>query len=202
MKTKVESGISSQRRFRVGIDIGGTFTDCVIVDRSTGEIKTVKVPTVPSDPSVGFLDALDNALSRHQVDLGELEFIAHGTTVATNTIIEGKGAEVGLIASEGFSDVLEIAYQTRTNLYDLFYKKPPPLVPRKRALGVPERIGPDGRTIVALDEDAVRAAAQKLQSAGAQVIVVAFLHSYKFPRNEMKARDLIAEVCPDIPVVI
>jgi N-methylhydantoinase A len=202
MSKGVQLSSAGKRRFRVGIDIGGTFTDCVIVDRATGEIKTVKVPTVPSDPSVGFLNALDSALGRHAVELSELEFIAHGTTVATNTIIEGKGAKVGLITSEGFSDVLEIAYQTRTNLYDLFYKKPPPLVPRHRAIGVPERIGPDGRTIVSLDGDAVRAAARKLKNAGAQVIVVAFLHAYKFPQNEIKARDLIKSACPDIPVVI
>ena len=192
----------SGRRFRVGVDIGGTFTDRVIVDRATGEIKTVKVPTVPADPSVGFLDALDNALGRHRVELAELEFIAHGTTVATNTIIEGKGAPVGLITSEGFSDVLEIAYQTRTNLYDLFYKKPAPLVPRRRVIGVPERTGPDGRVIVALNASKVREAAQKLKEAGAQVIVVAFLHAYKFPENEIAARDIIAKVCPEIPVVM
>jgi N-methylhydantoinase A len=122
--------------------------------------------------------------------------------VATNTIIEGKGAKVGLITSEGFSDVLEIAYQTRTNLYDLFYKKPPPLVPRRRSIGVPERIGPDGRAITPLDLDAVRAAARQLAAAGAEVIVLAFLHSYKFPQNEIAARNAIAQACPDVPVVI
>ena len=197
-----EERFSQDRRYRIGIDIGGTFTDCVIVDRGTGEIKTMKVPTVPSDPSEGFLNALDGALDHHGLALPAVEFIAHGTTVATNTIIEGKGAKVGLITSEGFSDVLEIAYQTRTNLYDFFYKKPPPLVPRRRVIGVPERIAADGQTIVPLDCDKLRAAARALADDGAEVIVVAFLHAYRHRGNELAAKRVIAEVCPHLPVVL
>jgi len=193
---------ATARRFRLGIDIGGTFTDCVIVDRVSGAIRVTKVPTVPSDPSAGFLNALETALSCHDVAIGDLDFIAHGTTVATNTIIEGKGTTAGLITSEGFSDVLEIAYQTRTNLFDLFYQKPRPLVARRLTIGVPERTGPQGEILVPLDEAALRDSALHLRQGGASVIVVAFLHSYRFPAHEQRARAVIAEACPGLPVVL
>ncbi len=188
-------------RYRIGVDIGGTFTDVVVLDQQTGDVHLVKVPSVPADPAAGFLNGFDRALVRHAVPIDRIAFVGHGTTVATNTIIEGKGAAVGLLTSEGFSDVLEIAYQTRPDQYDLMYTKPKPLVPRRRALGVPERTGPDGRVWIPLDEAVCIAQARRLVDAGAAVIVVAFLHSYRFPAHEQRAAAVIRAALPGVPVV-
>ena len=136
--------IKLKRRYRIGVDTGGTFTDVVLVDESSGEMLVAKVATVPSDPSVGCMNGIEKALSEHGIDAAEIVFSVHGTTIATNTIIEGKGAKAGLITCAGFRDVLEIAYQTRPTLYDIFYDKPVPLIPRYLCQGVVERTGPDG----------------------------------------------------------
>lgn len=189
-------------RFRVGVDVGGTFTDIVLVEETTGEILVAKVATVPADPSQGCINGIDKALHRYGLDPGQLGFAVHGTTVATNTIIEGKGAKAGLITSEGFRDVLEIAYQTRPSLYDIFFEKPKPLIPRYLCRGVPERIGPDGEVLVPLDEDAVRQVAHLLMDQGVEAIAVAFLHSYKDATHERRAGAIVAEECPGMPVVL
>jgi N-methylhydantoinase A len=129
-------------------------------------------------------------------------FVVHGTTVATNAIIEGKAGSAGLLTSDGFRDVLEIGYQTRPSLYDVFYDKPEPLVPRYRCLGIPERLGPDGEILQALDEEAVRLAARSLKAEGVEAIAVAFLHSYRNPEHEQRAGEILRQECPDIPVVL
>ena len=190
------------RRYRAGIDVGGTFTDVVLVEESTGEILTAKVATVPADPSEGCINGIDKALGRYDLEPAQIAFTVHGTTVATNTIIQGQYAKAGLITSEGFRDVLEIAYQTRPKLYDIFYERPKPLVPRYLARGVPERIGPDGEVIVPLDEDAVRAVARDLLADGVEAIAVAFLHAWRDPTHERRAGALLAELCGDLPIVL
>ena len=190
------------QRYRAGIDVGGTFTDVVLVEEASGEILTAKVPTVPADPSRGCIHGIDKALARYGLEPGQISFTVHGTTVATNTIIQRKYALAGLITSEGFRDVLEIAYQTRPKLYDIFYDKPGPLVPRYLARGVPERIGPDGEVIVPLDEDAVRAVARELVAAGVEAIAVAFLHAYRDPTHERRAGHILAQECGALPIVL
>ena len=187
---------------RIGVDIGGTFTDVVAVDETTGEIRVTKVPTVPADPSEGFMDGLGQAFARFAIAPGAVSFAVHGTTVATNTIIQGKGARAGLITSAGFSDVLEIAYQTRPLLYEIDYEKPRPLVPRHLTRGVPERIGPDGEVIVPLDEAAVEAAARDLGAAGVEAIAIAFLHAYRDPTHERRAAAVIRAALPGLPVIL
>jgi N-methylhydantoinase A len=195
--------IASQRRkYRLGVDIGGTFTDIVLVDELDGSVKVVKVSTVPDDPSAGFLDGLTAAFEKFGIAAGDIEFVVHGTTIATNTIIQGKGAKTGLITTAGFSDVLEIAYQTRPALYDLFYEKPKPLVDRYMTAGVRERMGPDGQVIIPLDEADVAAAARRLIADGAEAITIAFLHSYRDPAHERKAGEIISSIAPDLPVVL
>lgn len=188
--------------YRIGVDIGGTFTDLVAVSEATGEIHVTKVPTVPADPSEGFLDALTRALERFGIAPGQIGFAAHGTTIATNTIIQGKGARCGLIATAGFSDVLEIAYQTRPSLYDILYEKPKPLIPRHLTRGVRERSGPEGETILPLDEADVARAARELIAEGVEAIAIAFLHSFREPRNERLAAAVIREIAPDLPVIL
>ena len=197
-----QSKNGQSRRFRAGVDVGGTFTDVVLVEEETGEILVAKVATVPADPSQGCIDGINKALSNFAIDPAEVAFTVHGTTIATNTIIEGKGAKAGLVTCEGFRDVLEIAYQTRPSLYDVFYDRPTPLIPRYLCLGVPARIGPDGEEIVPLDEEAVRRRARFFKEQGVEAIAVAFLHSYLDPSHERRAAQILAEECPDIPVVL
>ncbi len=190
------------RRFRVGVDVGGTFTDVVLVEEDTGEILVAKVATVPADPSEGCVNGIDKAIWNYSLHPQQFAFTVHGTTIATNTIIEGKGARAGLITSEGFRDVLEIAYQTRPKLYDIFYDKAKPLIPRYLCLGVPERIDGDGTVLVPLDEDAVRSVARKLAAEGAEAIAVALLHSYKDPAHERRCGEILAEELPNTPTVL
>ncbi|MBL8701353.1 MAG: hydantoinase/oxoprolinase family protein [Alphaproteobacteria bacterium] len=187
---------------RIGVDIGGTFTDVVVVDQTTGEVRVAKVPTVPADPSEGFMDGLEQAFRNFGIDPGAVAFTVHGTTVATNTIIQGKGARAGLITSAGFSDVLEIAYQTRPTLYEINYEKPAPLIARNLSIGVKERIGPDGEVVVPLDEADVAAAALRLRAAGVEAIAIAFLHAYRDPTHERRAASIIREACPGLPVIL
>ena len=189
-------------QWRVGVDIGGTFTDLVAVSESTGDIRVTKVPTVPADPSEGFLDALTRALAQFDIAPAAITFAVHGTTVATNTIIQGKGARCGLITSEGFSDVLEIAYQTRPALYDIRYEKPRPLIARHLTRGVRERTGPEGEPIVPLDEAHLAQLAQELVAAGVEAIAIAFLHSYRAPDNERRAAAIIRDIAPGLPVIL
>jgi N-methylhydantoinase A len=188
--------------YRVGVDIGGTFTDVVIVVEHSGEVFVTKVPTVPADPSQGFMNGLAKALRDFSILPEAIDFAVHGTTVATNTIIQGKGARAGLITSAGFSDVLEIAYQTRPVLYEILYEKPKPLVPRHLTIGVRERIGPDGEVLVCLDEGDVEAAARKLAGDGVEAIAIAFLHSYRSPAHERRAAEVIRAALPGMQVVL
>ncbi len=190
------------RQFRVGVDVGGTFTDVVLVDEAEGDILVAKVATVPADPSVGCINAIDKAIRNYGLDPGQMIFTVHGTTIATNTIIEGKGAKAGLVTSEGFRDVLEIAYQTRPSLYDVFYVKPTPLIPRYLCRGVPERMGPDGEVLTPLDEAALRDLAREFMDEEVEAIAVAFLHSYRDPTHERRAAEILAEECDGVPIVI
>ena len=142
--------------YRLGVDIGGTFTDIALIDEATGQIYTGKVSSTPQDPSGGFMEAVQRLLAKQQIAAQDVAYIVHGTTVATNAIIEGKVAPTGFITTEGFRDMLEIARQIRPTLYDLQFEKPRPLVPRHRCFGVPERLDASGAELTPLDEDALR----------------------------------------------
>ena len=186
--------------YRLGVDIGGTFTDIALVDEATGQIYTGKVASTPQDPSGGFMEAVQRLLAKQQIAAQDVAYIVHGTTVATNAIIEGKVAPTGFIATEGFRDMLEIARQIRPTLYDLQFEKPRPLVPRHCCFGVPERLDPQGRVLVPLDEDALRQVADKLREEGVESIAVCFLHAYANPAHERRAGKILAEVFPEAVV--
>ena len=188
--------------YRIGIDIGGTFTDAVVMDEKSGDFHPVKVSSTPDDPSRAFMEAYTRGLSNRGLTSDQIRFVVHGTTVATNTIIQQKGARIGLIASEGFSDLFEIAWQIRPNLYDLNYDKPPPLVPRRLCIGVPERIDARGAVLVPLDEAAVDRAARRLANDRVEAILVCFLHAYRDPDHERRAAEIVRDACPDLPVCI
>ena len=192
--------MSARATYRIGIDIGGTFTDAVVLDETTGDFRPIKVPSTPDDSSRGFMDALNRAIDNLEVAPDRISFAVHGTTVATNTIIQHKGARVGLIASKGFRDIIEIAWQIRPDLYDIFYDKPPSIVPRRLSVGVPERVDHNGEVLVPLDEDAVRRAARRLKRGGAEAIMICFLHSYRNPIHERRAVEIVREEVPGLHV--
>ena len=182
--------------YRLGIDIGGTFTDAVLLNEETGEARTVKVPSTPDDLSRGFLNAVHRILADRGVSPTDVGYLVHATTVATNSIIEGKIARTGFVTTDGFRDMLEIARQIRPSLYDLQFEKPPPLVPRYLAFGVPERLDARGEVLAALDEQAVREVARALKAEGVEAIAVCFLHSYINPDHERRAGEILAEEFP------
>lgn len=183
---------------RLAVDIGGTFTD-VVLDKS-GTRYTAKVLTTPGDPERGFLEGAQAALTKAGVAAGEIGAIVHGTTLATNAIIERKGALVGLVTTEGFRDSLEIAYEHRFEQSDLYMVRPEPLVPREHRWGVAGRIAADGSELVELDEASLTTVAQQMKDAGIEAVAVCFLHSYVNDEHERRAGALLARLLPSVPV--
>lgn len=182
---------------RIAVDIGGTFVDAVAFDEASRELRVEKAPTTPDDPTRGVMDAV----AKLGVDLSDVEAFLHGTTLGINAYLERKGARTGIVTNRGFRDVYEIA---RTNvprraMYDVLYDKPPPLVPRRRRLGVPGRIGPDGEELEPLDEAAVAEAADRLvEEEGVDSIAVCFLHAYRNPDHERRAGEIVEDRHPGV----
>jgi N-methylhydantoinase A len=187
---------------RIGVDVGGTFTDFVMADSRTGDLSFYKVPSTPADPSVAIADGTSQMLEHFGVQASEVEYFGHGTTVATNMVIERRGVRTGLITTRGFRDVLAIGRQTRPSLYDYALHKPPPLVPRWHRLENDERLDAQGRELRALDEQSLAAQVRELVRDGVQAIAVAFIHSYRNATHEEQARRLIEEVAPGVHVSI
>jgi N-methylhydantoinase A len=152
--------------YGIGVDIGGTFTDLVMLDSRDGRIATGKVLTTPRDPSEAVLAGVAALLRRAQVAPDQVGLVIHGTTLVANALIERRGVPTGLISTRGFRDVLEIGTERRYDTYDLFMDVPEPLVPRRFRLGVPERVGPYGAVVEPLDEEAVRDAARTMAKGG------------------------------------
>ena len=186
--------------YRLGIDIGGTFTDATLINEGTGEIRVAKVPSTPQDPSQGFLDATHRIRNDTGVNPDEITYVVHGTTVATNAIIEGKVSRTGFITTEGFRDMLEIARQIRPSLYDLQFQKPAPLVPRHLCFGVPERLDARGETLIPLNESAVRQTAEQLRREDVAAVAVCLLHAYTNPVHEKGIGQILGEVLPGVAV--
>ena len=185
---------------RIAVDIGGTFTDATLIDEESGNVSIAKVLTTPSDPSEGFMKAVDRVLAAGKVGATQVGFVIHATTVATNSIIEGKIARSGFVTTDGFRDLLEIARQVRPTLYDTQFEKAKPLVPRDRAVVVRERLGPKGEVLLPLDEASVREAAAILRREEVQSVAVCLLHSYVNPEHEQRVGAILAEELPGIPI--
>jgi N-methylhydantoinase A len=185
---------------RVAVDIGGTFTDATLIDEETGRVSVAKTPTTAADPSAGFMTAVERALAGGQAEVAAVTLVVHATTVATNAIIEGRVARGGFVATEGFRDLLEIARQVRPSLYDTQFEKPRPLVPRDRAVGVVERLGPGGEVVTPLDERSVRDAAAVLRREQVESVAVCLLHAYVNPEHELRVGAILAEELPGVPV--
>jgi N-methylhydantoinase A len=191
---------SSPPRYRLGVDVGGTHTDLVLLDAATGALMVEKVASTPKNPALGVLDGVARFVARG-VPPEAIEFFAHGTTITTNALLEMRGATVGLLITRGFRAVQEIQNQARDgNLFDYFYAKPTPIAPQSLTREVPERSDYQGNVLVRLDHDAVRAAARELKAAGVQSIAVCFLFSFANPAHEEETRRLIREEHPDAHV--
>lgn len=183
---------------RLGVDVGGTFTDLALWDETARRLAVLKVPSVPHDPSEGILAGIRAITARESIPAAALGFLAHGTTVATNALLEGKGARTALITTRGFRDLLEIARQRRPDLYDLMADKPLPLVPRDRRFEVGERLLADGTVLEKLSLDDVRKALAALvgHASPPEAIAVCFLYSFLDPTHERQAAAEVRERFP------
>jgi N-methylhydantoinase A len=184
-------------RYMIGVDVGGTFTDLTLVDVETQTAHIHKVLSTPSDPSQAIMSGLSTLLAREKVDYSLVDYLAHGTTVATNALIEHKGARTGLLITEGFRDLLEIGRQMRPALYDLHREKPVPLVPGQLRKEVEERIYADGTVRKPLDVTAARKTIAELREAGVESVAVCFLFSYLNPAHERAVVEAIQQIFPE-----
>ena len=186
---------------QIGVDIGGTFTDIVALD-ARGRLTLAKVPSTPKDLLDGIAAATGMVLARAGAKPADVERFIHGTTIATNAILEQKGAVTAVLTTDGFEDVLELGRMKRSRMYDLAMDPEVPtfLAPRRRRLGIRERLDARGRVLAPLNEDDVRAAAARLSAQGVQAIAVCYLFSFVNPAHERRTREIIADVAPDISV--
>lgn len=185
---------------RLGFDIGGTFTDFALVDPHTGRIAIHKSLTTPEDPARSALDGLAAFLQAERVGYGDLVHVIHATTLVANTLIEAKGAVVGLITTRGFRDVLEMGTEQRYEIYDLFLRFPPPLAPRYLRRGIKERVDRDGRVLEEIDPAEVEQVLADFREEGVEAIAVSFLHAFRNPANEQQVAEIIKRAWPQVPV--
>ncbi|MCG8560635.1 MAG: hydantoinase/oxoprolinase family protein [Hyphomicrobiales bacterium] len=185
---------------KLAVDIGGTFTD-VVLEGPDGSAST-KVLTTHDAPVRGVLEGVRQLLEETATTAGDVELVIHGTTLATNALIERKGARTALIATEGFRDSLEIAHEHRFEQYDLYMERPEPLVPRHLRLTVPERVAADGSVLLPPDEDAVEALVPTLRQAGIESVGICFLHSYINPDHERRVGEMLQAAMPELSVTL
>ena len=185
---------------RIAVDIGGTFTDVVV--EAGGSLTSTKVATTPRAPEEGVMEGIGAALDRSGMGPDSVALVIHGTTLATNALIERKGARTALVTTEGFRDSVEMAYEHRFEQYDLYMERPEPLAPREWRLGVPERLAADGSILLPLDEETVCAHARTLAGAGMEAVAVGFLHSYVDDRHERRAGEILRDMLPGATVCL
>ncbi|MHC9234860.1 hydantoinase/oxoprolinase family protein [Pseudooceanicola sp. 502str34] len=185
---------------RVGIDIGGTFTDLQFLDETTGQVFSAKTPTTPEDPSVGLINGLRIAAERYGFELSDIRLLLHGTTIATNAVLERKMALGVLVTTAGFEDVLEIGRHTRPDIFSARQIKPDTLIRRDRRFGVSERMRADGSVERPLDAADVEAVAQQIEASGAQAIAISLLNSYINPAHERELGAMLEARFPGMPV--
>lgn len=190
--------MATPRSYVTGVDVGGTFTDLVAVDRETGEVVVNKELSTPADPSRG----VAHVLERSDLHPDGIDHLVHGSTTAVNTILERDGARTALVTTAGFSDLLEIGRLMKPELYSLDWEQTDPLVPRKRRIGVPERIDADGEVVRALDEERATTAVERLRDQGVESYAVCFLFSFVNDEHERRMQDLIREVHPEASVTV
>jgi N-methylhydantoinase A len=186
--------------WRVGVDIGGTFTDVALIDDATGQIGVAKVPTTPRDFAEGVLGALGMAMRRYSLAAVDVGMLSHATTVVTNAILEEKGARAALVTTRGFRDVLELRRSARSNLYDLFQDAPATLIPRRRRFEITERVGADGKVVTPLADAEIDGLIVSLKGAHVQAIAVSLLFSFLNPEHERRLGARLRAALPGISV--
>jgi N-methylhydantoinase A/oxoprolinase/acetone carboxylase beta subunit len=191
---------ASQRGYRLGFDIGGTFTDFALLHPETGELKVWKELTTSHDPAQGVLSGLRGLYESTGVRASQVETAIHGTTLVANTLIERTGAKVALLATKGFRDVLEIRNEQRYDIYDLFLQFPQPLVPRHLRFPVTERVDRDGNTLIKPEESELCGIAERLRAGEVQAVAISFLHSFRNAQNEEWVARVMENTLPGIPV--
>ncbi len=185
---------------RLGVDIGGTFTDVAL---EMGERRwSAKILTTPQAPERAVIAAINQVLREAALAPADLTIIIHGTTLATNALIERKGAKTALVTTEGFRDTIEIRHENRFEQYDVNIDLPPPLVPRRLRFPVRERIDAQGRVLAPLDEEGVAALAERLMAERIEAVAVGFLHSFTNPAHERRAGEILAEHLPGVPITL
>lgn len=185
--------------YRIGVDIGGSFTDFALFDEETKELKSLKTFSRPDKPGAEVMTGIALAQERYGISPEDISYFTHGTTVGINTVIQRKGLKLALFTTEGFVDVLEIGRLKIPDMYNLISKRPEPLIPRDLVFGIPGRLEASGRELAPLDEQAIRAAARKARDAKAEGIVISFLHSYRNPAHEKRAKAIIEDEVLGIP---
>ncbi len=183
---------------RLAVDIGGTFTDVVL--ETSGRAHSIKLLTTPEAPERAVLDGVRAILAEAEVAAADVTLVVHGTTLATNALIERKGARTALLTTEGFRDSVEMAWEHRFEQYDIYMERPDPLVPRDLRFGIPERVAADGAVLLALDEKAVRAVAIELRQRKIEAVAICFLHSFTHEAHERRAGQILAEELPGIAI--
>jgi N-methylhydantoinase A/oxoprolinase/acetone carboxylase beta subunit len=183
-------------RYRVAVDVGGTFTDVFVLDEDTATERVAKVPSTPHDP----MEAVMNGIAAADVDLRDTTLFSHGTTVATNALITRRFPPAAMVTTKGFRDVLEIRRGTKDDLWDSYNDVSPSYIRRRDRLEVAERVDYMGRVLEALDEDEARAVAAKLRRRGVQTVAVCFVNAYANPINEHRMREILEEELPDATI--
>ncbi|WP_419899294.1 hydantoinase/oxoprolinase family protein [Roseomonas sp. USHLN139] len=187
---------------RIGIDIGGTFTDLQILDERSGALRSLKTPTTPEDPSIGLITGLNEAATRYGFGLTDIRILLHGTTIATNAVLERRLARGVLLTTAGFEDVLEIGRHSRKDIYGLKPHHDAPLIPRDRRLGVAERIRGDGSVERAIDPASLAPLLAKLDALGAEAVAICLLNAHVNPAHEQALAEVIRAARPDLPLCL
>lgn len=188
--------------YRLGVDTGGTFTDLCVYDESVRKITVAKVPSTPADPSQAVISGIQNLIENQSVSPDQISFLIHGTTVATNALLEGKGAPTALITTEGFEDVILIGRQSRPKLYDFWAQRPRPIVPRSLCYGAQERILYTGEILKPLDKSKIEVIVADIKSKGVASIAVCLINSYANPAHENQIKSIIESVYPEAFVTV
>jgi N-methylhydantoinase A len=188
--------------WRIGVDIGGTFTDVAVVDEADGSIGVTKVSSTPEDFGRGVIEALEQAIVRYGIKPDAVSLLAHATTVVTNAILQQNGARVGLVATRGFRDILELRRSARADLYDLFQDPPSVLVPRRHRMEVTERIGADGSVVTPLAEEEIDGLIAALKAAEVEAIAISLLFSFQNDAHEKILGERLRAAMPDIPIFL
>ena len=184
--------------FWIGIDTGGTFTDLALTNLATGDYWFHKTPTTPDDASRGILQGMREILAQAEAAPSAVKFVCHGSTLATNAVLEGKWARTGMITTAGFRDILELARQRRPSFFNLDVEKPTPPAIRAARREVTERVDNVGTELTPLDEAGVRAAIAELKQLGCEAIAVCFLHSYANSQHEQRTAEIVRELWPEV----